>query len=626
MSFHITSQVEYDNQYDFSKKNPEKFWDDIANCFQWSKKWSETVNYDLENGKVEWFKGAKLNITTNCLDRHLNGTKKDDIALIWEPNNPNDQVVKITYQELYNKVLQFARLLKDKNVQKGDRVSIYMPMIPEAIIAMLACARVGAIHSVVFAGFSANSLANRINDCKSKILITADELYRGEKTVPLLEIANEALADCDSITNVIIYKRSNREISTKKPYIIWQDEIVNYASQCEAEIVESSDPLFILYTSGSTGKPKGVVHNTAGYMVYTAYSFQNVFQYQDKDRYFCTADIGWITGHSYLVYGPLLCGATIVMYEGVPTYPNPSRFWDIIEKHQVNIFYTAPTAIRALMQKGDQYVKNYQLNSLKTLGTVGEPINKEAWEWYHNNIGKGRCPIVDTWWQTETGGILISSLAGVTKERATFASLPLPGVFPTILDNSGAEIEQYDQTGNLCFKFPWPSMLATTWGDHDRCVDTYYKRFKGYYFSGDGCFKSSDGFYRITGRVDDVINVSGHRFGTAEIENAINMHEDVTESAVIGIPHEVKGEGICAYVISNKNAHVTQDDITNIITKWIGNIAKPDKIFFITDLPKTRSGKIMRRILRKIAINDNNLGDTSTLINPEIITELQKVS
>ena len=625
MGFKINSLEKYQQQSEFAQNSPELFWDNIAQNYSWVKKWNKVSQCDLESGNINWFNGAELNITANCLDRHL-ADKADQIALIWEPNNPDDKIIELTYRQLYEEVIKFAVLLKKQNVQKGDRVCIYMPMIPEAVIAMLACARIGAIHSVVFAGFSAKALAGRMNDCGAKLLITSDRLYRGAKTLNLLDIANEALQESDTIKQVIIYKRSQDNINIVKPYIIWQDNITEFddIKDQEATIVKAEDPLFILYTSGSTGKPKGVVHHVAGYMVYAGYSFQNVFQYQENDVYFCTADIGWITGHTYMVYGPLLCGATMLMFEGVPTYPNPSRFWDIIEKHQVNIFYTAPTAIRALMKYGDEFIDNYKLASLKTLGTVGEPINQEAWQWYSDKVGKKNCPIVDTWWQTETGGVLISALANVTKGKATFASLPLPGIKPVILDDNGNEITESNVTGNLCFKNPWPSMIRNVWGNHDAYIKNYFSRFKGYYFSGDGCFKSADGYFRITGRVDDVINVSGHRIGTAEIENVINMHDAINESAVIGFPHDIKGEGIHAFIITNQDVKLIDRDIIDLVAKEIGNIAKPDKITFVADLPKTRSGKIMRRILKKIIANDDNLGDISTLVNPEVIDLLKE--
>ncbi len=621
MSFKINSFAEYQEHCLLAKNSPKEFWSRLADNFTWNYRGKEVFEYDFHKGTNQWFKDSKVNITTNCLDRHLH-LKANDIALIWEPNNPNDQVRKLAYWELHREVMRFSALLKKKRIQKGDRVCIYMPMIPEAVIAMLACARIGAIHSVVFAGFSAKSLASRLDDCGAKLLITSDRLYRGDKVLNLLETVSEALNESGSIKEVIIYKRSDDKIDFPVKYSIWQEEICDEG--CEPEEMNAEDPLFILYTSGSTGKPKGVMHTTAGYMIYTAYSFQNVFQYNEGDVYFCTADIGWITGHSYLVYGPLLCGATTLMFEGVPTYPNPSRFWEVIQKHNVNIFYTAPTAIRALMQKGDEFVDKYNLKSLKTLGTVGEPINLEAWNWYNEKVGKGRCPIVDTWWQTETGGILISALSGITKPRATYASLPLPGIFPVILDNEGNKIEEAAVKGNLCFELPWPSMIRSVWGDHEKCRKTYYESFKGYYFSGDGCFKSSDGYFRIIGRVDDVINSSGHRIGTAEVENAINMHHAVVESAVIGYPHEIKGEGICAFVITKKDHKISEKEVAEIVAQQIGAIARPDKIIFTPDLPKTRSGKIMRRILRKIMNKEDDVGDVSTLVNPEIVEVLKE--
>jgi acetyl-CoA synthetase len=626
MNFKIDSLEKYQEQTLLAKSDPEKFWNNIAEKYQWEQKWSEVSQYDLSSGNINWFNGAKSNITINCLDRHL-ADRATDIALIWEPNDPKDQVIKLTYQELYEEVVRFASLLKKQGINKGDRVCIYMPMIVESVVAMLACARIGAIHSVVFAGFSAKALAGRIADCEAKLLITSDRLYRGNKTLNLLEIANDALKVDTTIEKLIIYKRSADQIAVTKPYIVWQEEILPFnLEDTNAVILDAEDPLFILYTSGSTGVPKGVVHHNAGYMVYAGYSFQNVFQYQANDIYFCTADIGWITGHTYMVYGPLLCAGTILMFEGVPTYPNPSRFWDIVEKHQVNILYTAPTAIRALMKYGDEFIDNYKLDSIKVLGTVGEPINQEAWQWYYDKVGKSRVPIVDTWWQTETGGILISALANITKGKATFASSPLPGINPIILDNDGKEITQANITGNLCFKQAWPAMIRQVWNNKESYLKNYFKQFPGYYFSGDGCFKSKSGYFRITGRVDDVINVSGHRIGTAEIENVINMHELVNESAVIGVPHEIKGEAIYAFVATKKSAlDISRSEIIELLSKEIGNIAKPDKITFVVDLPKTRSGKIMRRILKKIVANDNDLGDISTLVNPEILDCLRKI-
>jgi len=626
MELKINSLAEYERRYNLAKNNPKEFWDNIAKNFNWFQKWNKTYASDFGKADTKWFLNGKTNLATNCLDRHL-VTKANDIAIIWESNDVNTESKRLTYKELHAKTCQFANLLKQKGIEKGDRVCLYMPMIPEAVIAMLACARIGAVHSVVFAGFSATALADRIKNCEAKIVITSDRLFRGDKTLNLLDIVNDALEqDCNTVTDVITYKRSSDNLKSKANLSIWQEEVINCKSECRAEELDSEDPLFILYTSGSTGKPKGVLHSTAGYMVYAAYSFQNVFQYEENDIFFCTADVGWITGHTYLTYGPLLSGATILMFEGVPTYPTPSRFWEIIEKHQVNIFYTAPTAIRALMLKGDQYVDNFDMSSLKTLGTVGEPINKEAWEWYNEKVGKNKCPIVDTWWQTETGGILISPLAGLTKTTPTYATKPLPGIEPILLDNNGQEVTEANVQGNLCFKQPWPSIIRSTWGDHNRCIETYFSQFPGYYFSGDGAFKSEQGDFRIIGRVDDVINVSGHRIGTAEIENAINMHEKITESAVIGFPHEVKGEGIHAFVIAKLNEENLEQEILHLVNQQIGAIAKPDKITIVPDLPKTRSGKIMRRILRKIAANENDLGDTSTLVNPEIVEKLKETA
>jgi len=623
MKFKITSKQEYLEHCQLAEKSPDKFWENIAEKFSWFQKWNEVCNYNLEKGQIEWFKGAKLNISTNCLDRHLS-QKGDDIALMWEANDPKDKNITLTYQELFEKTCQFSNLLRDHGVKKGDVVSIYMPMIPEAAIAMLACVRIGAIHSVVFAGFSAESLANRIENCNSKFLITSDLLKRGDKQIKLLDNVKEALDKSDSIKKTIIYKRSKEELDLPGKYIFWQDEIKKYDKECEAEKMDSEDPLFILYTSGSTGKPKGILHSCAGYMVYSAYSFQNVFNYQDGDIFFCTADIGWITGHSYLTYGPLLCGATIVMFEGVPTYPNASRFLQIIDKYQINIFYTAPTSIRALMQKGDKYVENYDLKSLKTLGTVGEPINKEAWDWYNEKIGKTKCNIVDTWWQTETGGIMISALAGISTSDPTFAGKPLPGIFPEILDESGKKIKDFNK-GNLCFKQAWPSMARGVWGNKEKFLTTYYDRFKGYYLAGDGCFQTIDGQYRITGRIDDVVNISGHRLSTAEIENIVNSHKNIIESAAIGVKHDIKGEAINIFAIKGSEGQITDLEVNQLISEKIGAIAKADKIFFVSDLPKTRSGKIMRRILRKIANGENNFGDISTLINPDVVRELQDI-
>ena len=659
MVFKISSAAQYQNEYQFSLDNPQGFWAQIAEEFFWFKKWDEVSNCDLSRGKIEWFKNAETNLSYNCLDRHLE-EKSGQVAIIFEPNNPQDEVRKLTYKELHEQVCQFSNLLVGRGVKVGDRVCIYMPMIPEAVVAMLACARIGAVHCVVFAGFSAKALADRIQDSGAKILITADLLFRGDKVIHLSEIASEALLECDGVGNVIVYQRGDSfnsdSIKTSAKIAIWQNEISKYSTEHKAPSLNSEDPLFILYTSGSTGKPKGIKHGLGGYMLYSGYSFQNVFQYQQNDVFFCTADIGWITGHSYLLYGALLNCATTLMFEGVPTYPTASRFWEIIEKHQVNIFYTAPTAIRALMHKGDEFVNNFKMPSLKTLGSVGEPINQEAWLWYHEKVGKKKCAIVDTWWQTETGGILISSLAGVTDSLPTFAGLPLPGIKPVLLDEEGKEILENDKIGNLCFKEPWPSMARGVWGDDKKFLETYFTKFSGYYFAGDGAFRDKDGLYRLIGRVDDVINVSGHRLGTAEIENVINMHEMVSESAVIGYPHEIKGEGICAFVIVRniKNCHlersersheaqeilrfaqndkkeiqndksVIEQEIISLIQKEIGSIAKPDKIYIVLDLPKTRSGKIMRRILKKILAKEENLGDISTLVNPEVIEQLKNL-
>lgn len=626
MPLKINSLEEYHNQYQKSVKQPEQFWEEIANTFTWKKKWDNTLEWNFEEPKVEWFKGGQLNITENCLDRHLE-TKGDKIAILWEPNNPNDEAIKLTYKELHQKVCEFANVLKNNGAKKGDRICLYMPMVPELAIATLACARVGAIHSVVFAGFSANALADRINDALCNIVICSDEAYRGSKIIPIKTIVDDALNSCHSIKKNIVLKRTGAPVNMVGGRDVWwDDEVESIDSNCEAEIMDSEDELFILYTSGSTGQPKGVVHTTGGYMVYTNYSFQNVFQYEEGDIYWCTADIGWITGHSYIIYGPLLAGATTVMFEGVPTWPDAGRFWEIVEKHKINIFYTAPTAIRALEACGVGFVNKHNLSSLKVLGSVGEPINVEAWEWYHKNIGKGVCPIVDTWWQTETGGIMISPLAGITPLKPSFATLPLPGIQPCLVDANGDEIEGNNTEGNLCIKFPWPSMIRTTYGDHQRCKEVYFSTYKGKYFTGDGCKRDENGMYRITGRVDDVINVSGHRIGTAEVEDALDTHHNVVETAVVGFPHKIKGQGIYVYVICAKEVNEAElkKELLNQITKEIGPIAKPDKIQIVKGLPKTRSGKIMRRILRKIAEGDtSNLGDISTLLDPDVVEEIK---
>ncbi|MCI5054590.1 MAG: acetate--CoA ligase [Flavobacteriales bacterium] len=623
----INSFEEYQSEYKKSVENPEDFWAEQAATQVWKKQWDTVLNWNFKDPDVKWFEGGQLNITENCLDRHLE-TKGDQVAIIWEPNDPKDEAQKITYKELHNRVCTFANVLKKRGIQKGDRVCLYMPMIPELAIAVLACARIGAIHSVVFAGFSAKSLSDRINDSDCKIVLTADGAYRGAKTIDLKSIVDEALKTCTTVENVIVYNRLNSGIhldDSKEHW--WHEEIASVDADCPAETMESEDTLFILYTSGSTGKPKGVVHTCGGYQVYAEYSFRNVFQYEEGDIYWCTADIGWITGHSYIVYGPLLAGATTVMFEGVPTWPDAGRFWEVVDKYKINIFYTAPTAIRALQAYDLDFVNKHDLSSLKTLGSVGEPINEEAWEWYHEHVGKKKCAIVDTWWQTETGGILISPLAHLTKEKPSYATYPLPGIQPQLVDAEGNELEGNEVSGNLCVKFPWPSMIRTTWGDHERCQNVYFSTYKDRYFTGDGCLRDENGMYRITGRVDDVINVSGHRMGTAEVENAINEHGKVIESAVVGYPHDIKGQGIYAYVIVNEEA-LSQDDLKKeilaTVTDQIGPIAKPDKIQVVPGLPKTRSGKIMRRILRKIAEGDtSNLGDTSTLLDPTVVESIK---
>jgi len=626
----IESLEEYYQNYQESIDNPESFWEHKASSFQWMSKWTKVLNWEFDTPKVEWFVGGKLNITENCLDRHLE-TRPNQVAILWEPNDPKEKVIKITYKELHNKVSVFANVLKNHGAKKGDRICLYMPMVPELAIATLACARIGAIHSVVFAGFSAKALADRINDASCNILLTSDGSYRGSKQLCLKAIVDKALKSCSSIKSCIVLKRTGENVSMKpKRDFWWKEETSKVSSFCKAQKMDSEDPLFILYTSGSTGKPKGVQHHCGGYMVYAEYSFRNVFQYNQNDIYWCTADIGWITGHTYIVYGPLLAGATTVMFEGVPTFPDAGRFWEICDKHQVNIFYTAPTAIRALQACGNKFPEKYDLSSLKTLGSVGEPINEEAWHWYNKYIGKEKCSIVDTWWQTETGGILISPLSNITKTKPTYATLPLPGIQPCLVDINGDELLGNNVEGNLCIKFPWPSMIRTIYGDHERCKNVYFSNYSGKYFTGDGCKRDDDGFYRITGRVDDVINVSGHRLGTAEVENGINEHPLVIESAVVGFPHDIKGQGIYAYIILDKNSfseNKLTEQIIETVVKEIGSIAKPDKIQFVKGLPKTRSGKIMRRILRKVAEGDtSSLGDTSTLLDPTVVEGIIKNS
>jgi len=616
----------YIHEYQKSIANPTGFWANIAETFFWRKRWDNVLEWDFQNPKVEWFINGKLNLTENIFERHLflRGNQK---AIIWEPNDPNEEVRTFTYHELFVEVQKFANVLLNHGVRKGDRVAMYMPMIPELTIAMLACARIGAIHSVIFAGFSAKAVAERIIDAEAKVLVTSDGGYRAQKILDLKSITDEALESCPTISSSIVVKRTGEKVNWKKGRDFWWDEEMAKSETVSKAEMDSEDPLFILYTSGSTGRPKGVLHTTGGYMVYSAYTFRNVFQYSEGDVYFCAADIGWITGHSYIVYGPLLEGATTVMFEGIPTYPNAGRYWDIIKKHQVNQFYTSPTAIRSLIAEGQEWVTDINLTSLRVLGTVGEPINEEAWHWYHDHVGGNRCPIVDTWWQTETGGIMISAIAGVIPTKPAFASLPLPGIAPQIVDNEGKKLCGKGVEGNLCIRFPWPGMARTHWGDHQRYVDSYFSQYKGLYFTGDGVKRDEDGYYRILGRMDDVINVSGHRLGTAEIENAINQHPLVSESAVVGFPHDIKGQGIYAYVVCT---HIPSDDsgeelknsIKIGVSTMISPIARPDNIQFVSELPKTRSGKIMRRILKKIAANSTDYGDISTLTNPEIVEEI----
>ena len=653
--YQIRSMEQYLSEYKKSVEDPEGFWAGIAGHFSWHRKWDKALDWNFTDPRVKWFSGGQLNITENCLDRHL-AERGDQPAIIWEPNDPEEHYRVLSYKELHFKVCQFGQVLKNNGVKRGDRVCIYMPMVPELAIAVLACARIGAIHSVVFGGFSAQSIADRIQDAQCNLVITSDGAHRGNKQIPLKSVIDDALVQCPSVKKVIVLTRTRVPVSMIKGRDTWwEDEIKKVETQgnpaCPAETMEAEDMLFILYTSGSTGKPKGVVHTCGGYMVYTNYSFVNVFQYQPGDVFFCTADIGWITGHSYIVYGPLSAGATTLLFEGIPTYPDAGRFWDIVDKFKVNILYTAPTAIRSLMGFGLDYVKNKDLSSLKVLGTVGEPINEEAWHWYHEHVGKGRCPIVDTWWQTETGGILISNLAGITPHKPAHATVPLPGVQPLLVDEKGEPVPGGDAakdgvwhgaggakagtaasgetvSGNLCIKFPWPSIIRTTYGDHERCRQTYFATYPHLYFTGDGALRDAEGNYRITGRVDDVLNVSGHRIGTAEVENAINMHTGVVESAVVGYPHDIKGQGIYAFVIFNgdkSDQARVQQAVIQTVARIIGPIAKPDKIQLVSGLPKTRSGKIMRRILRKIAEGEiSNLGDTSTLLDPAVVEEIKE--
>lgn len=628
-NYHIKGLEEYFQVYKKSVDNPEQFWEEIAEeNFIWRKRWHTVLDWDFRKPEVKWYEGAQLNITENCIDRHLH-TRGDQTAILFEPNDPKDPAQHITYRQLHERVCRMANVLKEQGIEKGDRVCIYLPMIPELAIALLACARIGAIHSVVFAGFSSTALSTRIQDADCKMVITSDGSYRGKKTIDLKGIVDEALTECPSVRSVLVVKRIQSDITMKDGRDHWLQPLLDNAyKDCDPEIMDAEDPLFILYTSGSTGKPKGMVHTTGGYMVYTAHTFKNVFQYRQGDVYWCSADIGWITGHSYIVYGPLANGATTVMFEGVPTYPDWGRFWEIIEKHEVTQFYTAPTAIRALAKEKLDFVEKYDLSSIKILGTVGEPINEEAWHWYNDNIGKKMAPIVDTWWQTETGGMMISPIPFATPTIPTFATLPLPGIQPALMDENGKEIKGNQVDGRLCIKFPWPSIARTIWGNHDRYRDTYFSAYDNMYFTGDGALRDATGYYRITGRVDDVIIVSGHNLGTAPIEDAINEHPAVAESAIVGFPHDVKGNALYGYVILKETGEGRDQDnvrkeINQMITEKIGPIAKLDKIQFTTGLPKTRSGKIMRRILRKIACNETEqLGDISTLLNPEIVQEV----
>ncbi|MBE0392998.1 acetate--CoA ligase [Flavobacterium sp. PL002] len=629
--YKINNLEEYFKEYKKSVREPKKFWDKIASeNFTWYQQWDKVVDFNMAEAEIKWFTEAKVNITKNCIDRHL-AKKGDKTAIIFEPNDPKEDALHISYNELHVRVGKMANVLREQGIEKGDRVCIYLPMIPELAVATLACARIGAIHSVVFAGFSASAVATRIKDSDCKIVITSDGGYRGNKTIDLKEIIDEALIDCASVAKVLVVKRTNTTINMKEGRDQWLQPLLDDALENNvAEIMDAEDPLFILYTSGSTGKPKGMVHTTAGYMVYTAYTFKNVFNYEENDIYWCTADIGWITGHSYILYGPLLNGATTVIFEGVPSYPDYSRFWEIIEKHNITQFYTAPTAIRALAKESLDYVQRFPLKTLKVIGSVGEPINEEAWHWYNDHVGDKRCPVVNTWWQTETGGIMISPIPFVTPTKPTYATLPLPGIQPVLMDEKRNEIEENQVVGSLCIKYPWPGIARTIWGDHKRYKETYFSAFPGKYFTGDGALRDEVGYYRITGRVDDVVIVSGHNLGTAPIEDAINEHPAVAESAIVGFPHDIKGNALYGFVIlkesgESRDKENLKKEINQQISNQIGPIAKLDKIQFVSGLPKTRSGKIMRRILRKIAEGDySNFGDTSTLLNPEIVEEIKE--
>ena len=631
-TYSLKTKSEYHSEFEKSLANPEEFWSEIASNFWWEKPWESVLKFSMEEAQFSWFEGGKTNITVNCLDRHLE-SNGENTAFIFEPNNPEEEVQQITYNDLYIRVCKLANVLRKQGIKKGDRVCIYLPMIPELVVSVLACARIGAIHSVVFAGFSSGALASRIDDCSAKLVITSDGAYRGNKVIDLKSIVDEALISCPTVDKVLVVERTFQAINfVENRDLLLKKELETVGDTCEPELMDAEDPLFILYTSGSTGKPKGMMHTTGGYMVYVGYTFQNVFQYKENDIYWCTADVGWITGHSYIVYGPLLNGASSVLFEGVPSFPDFGRFWEVIDKHKVTQFYTAPTAIRSLAKESLNWVNKYSLTSLKILGSVGEPINEEAWIWYHENIGKKNCPIVDTWWQTETGGILISPLPGITDLIPTFATQPLPGVQPALMNDQKNEITGNDVSGNLCIKFPWPSIARTIWGDHNRYKETYFTAYPGYYFTGDGALRDDKGNYRITGRVDDVIIVSGHNLGTAPIEDAINEHPAIVESAVVGFPHDIKGNALYGFVsfmegIEKIDSDTLRKEINQLISDQIGPIAKLDKIQFVSGLPKTRSGKIMRRILRKIAEGDfSNFGDTSTLLNPEVVDEIKSNS
>jgi acetyl-CoA synthetase len=628
-TYSLKTKSEYHSEFEKSLANPEEFWSEIASNFWWEKPWESVLKFSMEEAQFSWFEGGKTNITVNCLDRHLE-SNGENTAFLFEPNNPEEEVQQITYNDLYIRVCKLANVLRKQGIKKGDRVCIYLPMIPELVVSVLACARIGAIHSVVFAGFSSGALASRIDDCSAKLVITSDGAYRGNKVIDLKSIVDEALISCPTVDKVLVVERTFQAINfVENRDLLLKKELETVGDTCEPELMDAEDPLFILYTSGSTGKPKGMMHTTGGYMVYVGYTFQNVFQYNENDIYWCTADVGWITGHSYIVYGPLLNGATSVLFEGVPSFPDFGRFWEVIDKHQVTQFYTAPTAIRSLAKESINWVNKYELASLRILGSVGEPINEEAWTWYFENIGKKKCPIVDTWWQTETGGILISPLPGITDLIPTFATLPLPGVQPALMDDQKNEIIGNDVSGNLCIKFPWPSIARTIWGDHQRYKETYFTAYPGYYFTGDGALRDAKGNYRITGRVDDVIIVSGHNLGTAPIEDAINEHPVIAESAVVGFPHDIKGNALYGFVsfkegVEKGEVELLRKEINQLISDQIGPIAKLDKIQFVSGLPKTRSGKIMRRILRKIAEGDfSNFGDISTLLNPEVVDEIK---